>query len=87
MATLAGVGLLPPPCGRALRLEAPATAHARLVDGGQRNALTADPVLHDMLWGTLPPEEPPLLRRLGPLLAWAVEDRILRHVLGGVAAA
>jgi len=87
MPALAGLGLLPPPCGRPLRLEAPATAHARLADGGRRDALAADPVLRDLLWGTLPPEEPLLLRRLGPLLAWAVEDRVLGHVLGWAAAA
>jgi len=77
-----------PPCGRPLRLEAPAIAHARLSDDGRRDALAADPILRDLLWETFLPEEPLLLRRLGPLLAWGeVKDRVLGTVLGGAKAA
>jgi hypothetical protein len=83
--TLRRLGLLPPD-GALARLEAPASAHARLADGGRRATLAMDPRLRARLWGCMPTDAPLLLRRQGGRLAWAVEDRILGHVLGGVAA-
>jgi hypothetical protein len=75
-----------PPDGTLVRLEVPKSAHARLADGGRRARLATDPRLRVRLWGSLPTDATLLLRRQGGRLAWAVEDRVLGHVLGGAAA-
>lgn len=88
LAALGALSLLPPDRdGATRRIAIPETAHARLEDGGRRDALAADPATREALWGTLPPSEPLLLRRRGQAIAWAVQDRALGHVLCGAGAA
>jgi hypothetical protein len=72
--------------GTLVRLEVPRSAHARLADGGRRAAPATDPRLRALLWGGLPTDATPLLRRGDDRPAWAVEDRILGCAPGGTSA-